>query len=117
MNEVLEAIGANSVPQIMVYNKIDLSGEPPRLLRDVQGRVSRLWCSAATGEGLDLLERALAEFFLHDQVQGWLQFFARDLCVKLGKKLYVFSGRVEMSGVWPGGELQGLAAEEFGKFF
>ena len=73
VNEVLEAIGANSVPQIMVYNKIDLSGEPPRLLRDVQGRVTRLWCSAATGEGLDLLERALGEFFLHDQVQGWLQ--------------------------------------------
>jgi GTP-binding protein HflX len=73
VNEVLDAIGARSVPQILVYNKIDLSAEPPRLLRDVHGRVTRLWCSAGTGEGLDLLEQALGEFFLHDQLQGWLQ--------------------------------------------
>jgi GTP-binding protein HflX len=73
VNEVLDAIGARSVPQILVYNKIDLSAEPPRLLRDVQGRVTRLWCSASTGEGFDLLEQVLDEFFLHDQLQGWLQ--------------------------------------------
>jgi len=73
VNEVLDAIGANAVPQIQVYNKIDLSAEPPRLLRDVQGRVTRLWCSARSGEGLDLLEQALGEFFLADQLQGWLQ--------------------------------------------
>jgi len=73
VNEVLGAIGARSVPQILVYNKIDLSAEPPRLLRDVQGRVTRLWCSASTGEGFDLLEQALDEFFLRDQLQGWLQ--------------------------------------------
>jgi len=73
VNEVLDAIGAEAVPQIQVYNKIDLSAEPPRLLRDVQGRVTRLWCSARSGEGLDLLEQALGEFFLADQLQGWLQ--------------------------------------------
>jgi GTP-binding protein HflX len=73
VNEVLDAIGANAVPQIQVYNKIDLSAESPRLLRDMQGRVTRLWCSARSGEGLDLLEQALGEFFLPDQVQGWLQ--------------------------------------------
>jgi GTP-binding protein HflX len=73
VNEVLQAIGADVVPQILVYNKIDLSAEPPRLLRDVHGRVTRLWCSARTGEGLELLEQALTEFFLPDQVQGWLR--------------------------------------------
>ncbi|MBW2472616.1 MAG: GTPase HflX [Deltaproteobacteria bacterium] len=73
VNEVLQAIGADAVPQILVYNKIDLSAEAPRLLRDVHGRVTRLWCSARTGEGLELLEQALTEFFLPDQVQGWLQ--------------------------------------------
>ncbi|MGB5407793.1 MAG: ribosome rescue GTPase HflX [Thiogranum sp.] len=73
VNEVLAAIGADAVPQILVYNKIDLSAEPPRLLRDVQGRVTRLWCSACSGEGLELLEQALGEYFLRDQVQGWLQ--------------------------------------------
>ncbi len=72
VNEVLNAIGADAVPQILVYNKIDLSTEPARLLRDVHGRATRLWCSAVTGQGIELLEQALTEFFLPDQVQGWL---------------------------------------------
>lgn len=72
VNEVLADIGASEVPQLMVYNKIDLSGEPARLLRDTEGRVTRVWCSAATGEGLDLLESALCEYFMPDQVRGWL---------------------------------------------
>jgi GTP-binding protein HflX len=73
VNEVLAEIGASEIPQILVYNKIDLSAEPPRLLRDVEGQVTRLWCSAASGEGIDLLQQALTEFFLSDQVRGWLQ--------------------------------------------
>ncbi len=73
VNEVLGTIGARQVPQILVYNKCDLSGEPPHLLRDVEGRITRLWCAAATGAGIDLLEQALGEFFLSDQVHGWLQ--------------------------------------------
>jgi GTP-binding protein HflX len=73
VNEVLGNIGARHIPQIMVYNKCDLSAEPPHLLRNVDGQITRLWCSAATGEGLELLEQALGEFFLSDQVRGWLQ--------------------------------------------
>jgi len=73
VNEVLDAIGAREVPQLLVYNKIDLSDEPPHLLRDVEGKVSRVWCSAVSGAGLDLLEQALGECFMADQVHGWLQ--------------------------------------------
>ncbi|HFD81084.1 MAG TPA: GTPase HflX [Gammaproteobacteria bacterium] len=73
VDEVLQGIGAGEVPQLLVYNKIDLSAEPPRLLRDRDGRVTRVWCSAATGAGLDLLQQALGEFFLADRVHGWLQ--------------------------------------------
>jgi len=72
VNEVLDAIGAGDVPQILVYNKIDLSAEPAQLLRDHTGRVTRLWCAAMSGSGIDLLERALGEYFMADQVQGWL---------------------------------------------
>ncbi|VAW78633.1 Ribosome LSU-associated GTP-binding protein HflX [hydrothermal vent metagenome] len=72
VNEVLADIGASDVPQLMVYNKIDLSGEPARLLRDAEGKVTRVWCSAVSGEGLDLLEDALCEYFMPDQVRGWL---------------------------------------------
>ncbi len=72
VNEVLDAIGACDVPQLLVYNKIDLTAESARLLRDADARVTRIWCSAASGEGLDLLTQALGEYFLSDQVQGWL---------------------------------------------
>jgi len=59
VNEVLESIGAQSLPQVAVFNKIDRSGEPPHVERDAGGRVDRLWLSAHTGEGVDLLLEAL----------------------------------------------------------
>lgn len=59
VNEVLESIGAQSLPQIAVYNKIDVSGESPHVELDAQGRVDRLWLSAHAGSGLELLREAL----------------------------------------------------------
>jgi GTP-binding protein HflX len=59
VNEVLGSIGAQSLPQISVFNKIDRSGETPHVGFDEDGRVDRLWLSAHTGEGLDLLREAL----------------------------------------------------------
>ena len=61
---VLEEIGAAEVPRLQVFNKIDLrpeqSGEP-RVERDAQGRPIRVFLSAQTGAGLDLLRAAIAE--------------------------------------------------------
>ena len=103
VNGVLEEIGAGDVPQLMVYNKIDLieggsmgadipvGEDPAAVIQDrdkggadshvgedqkaaVPGRTalaridrmnggspSRVWISAATGEGLDLLREAIGE--------------------------------------------------------
>ncbi|MDS4027709.1 MAG: ribosome rescue GTPase HflX [Candidatus Contendobacter sp.] len=69
---VLAEIGADAVPQLRVYNKIDLSGEPPRLERDAAGRLRAVWASAATGVGIDLLLAALTERLRGDAVHGWL---------------------------------------------
>jgi len=63
VNEVLAGIGAGAVPQLEVYNKIDVLGEAPRLERDADGVARRVWLSAATGAGLELLREALAERF------------------------------------------------------
>lgn len=64
VNEVLAQIGADEVPQLIVYNKIDkLENMPPRIERNVDGEIDRLWLSAQTGEGLDLLRQALQEYF------------------------------------------------------
>jgi len=67
---VLAQIGAAEVPQIQVLNKIDLLDDPaPRVERDVDGRVQRIWLSAQTGAGVDLLVAALTDFFHREAVR------------------------------------------------
>jgi len=61
VNSVLAEIGADHIPQLLVYNKIDLIGIEPQVERDEYDRICRVWISAATGTGLDVLKRALAE--------------------------------------------------------
>lgn len=61
VNSVLEEIGAHSIPQVMVYNKIDRLEQTPRLERNAEGLVASVWISAAKGFGLELLSQAIAE--------------------------------------------------------
>jgi GTPase len=69
VNDVLQQIGADEVHQIEVFNKIDLmEGAEPSIERDEQGQVRRVWLSAATGEGCDLLLQALAEHFRKNHI-------------------------------------------------
>ncbi|MFT5720397.1 MAG: GTP-binding protein HflX [Motiliproteus sp.] len=65
---VLAEIGADAIPTLEVYNKIDLLGEAcPRIDRDEAGRPQRVWLSAVTGEGVELLGQAMAEL-LGDEI-------------------------------------------------
>ncbi|MCD6732591.1 MAG: GTPase HflX [Burkholderiaceae bacterium] len=59
VDRVLEEIGAAGVPRILVHNKIDRAGRPPEVALDRYGRIDRVWTSAATGEGLELLREAI----------------------------------------------------------
>ncbi|HEX5353310.1 MAG TPA: ribosome rescue GTPase HflX [Rhodanobacteraceae bacterium] len=61
VNGVLEEIGAGDVPQLMVYNKIDLLGAVARIDRDAAGVPAAVWLSAAAGDGLELLRQTLGE--------------------------------------------------------
>ena len=63
VNAVLAEIGAADIPQIVVFNKVDLSGDGPRLERDANGRVTQVWLSALTGAGVDLLLAAVSAHF------------------------------------------------------
>ncbi|MES9860090.1 MAG: ribosome rescue GTPase HflX [Candidatus Thiodiazotropha sp. LLP2] len=70
VNDVLQQIGADKVHQIEVFNKIDLlANDEPRIDRDENGRVSRIWLSAQTGEGCELLIQGLTEYFKQDHVR------------------------------------------------
>jgi len=61
VNTVLAEIGADSIPQVLVMNKIDLTQLPPRVVRDEYGKIARIWISAETGSGLDSVRLALEE--------------------------------------------------------
>lgn len=70
VDAVLAQIGAQDVPQIQVVNKIDLVADRQAgVERDARGTVRRVWVSAKTGEGLDLLRAALAERLLPARVR------------------------------------------------
>ncbi len=71
VERVLEEIGAGAVPQLLVFNKCDVLDESqqPRLASDWLEahpgvRRQRVFVSARTGQGLDLLRRAIAEHAL-----------------------------------------------------
>jgi GTPase len=70
VDRVLKEIGAEDVPQIQVMNKIDRLQVEPKVQTDESGQVTRVWVSAKTGEGMDLLTEVLAEYFAHDQIKG-----------------------------------------------
>ncbi|MDA8110224.1 MAG: GTPase HflX [Betaproteobacteria bacterium] len=61
VNKVLAEIGAAGAPQILVWNKIDLSGVAPGVERDEYGKIRRVCVSARTGAGLGALRSAIAE--------------------------------------------------------
>ena len=67
VERVLGEIGAADVPQIVVFNKLDRMAdtERPRILADMievgAGRVPRVFVSALSGEGLDLLRERIAQ--------------------------------------------------------
>ncbi|MBI5447317.1 MAG: GTPase HflX [Gammaproteobacteria bacterium] len=62
VEQVLHEIGADTVPMLRIYNKIDLIGIQPFLQRDpLSGQIKQIWLSAKTGEGINLLQEALVE--------------------------------------------------------
>ena len=67
VNEVLEVIGADKVPIIEIYNKIDLVEEvEPGIMEDADAGLPRIYLSAGSGEGIDLLLDYLASYFKPD---------------------------------------------------
>ena len=73
VNEVLTEIGADQVPCLLVYNKIDLLPDRrPMLERNEEGKPVRIWVSARTGAGIDILLAAISELLGEDVVQRTL---------------------------------------------
>ncbi|SDI02714.1 ribosome rescue GTPase HflX [Pseudomonas panipatensis] len=73
VHAVLSEIGANELPMLEVYNKIDLLPDfEAQIQRDESGKPIRVWLSAQEGRGLDLLKKAVAELLGDDLFVGTL---------------------------------------------
>ena len=61
VNSVLKELEADHVPQIRVYNKIDMLDREPRITNNGAGEGRAVWLSALTGEGLPMLVKAISQ--------------------------------------------------------
>lgn len=67
VEHVLGEIGADEVPVLEVYNKIDLlEGREARIDRNEEGKPIRVWLSAVAGKGHELLFQAVNELLADD---------------------------------------------------
>ena len=75
VNKVLAEIGAQNIPAILVMNKIDqlpeYVGRGPELRYEKDGNISKVYLSARSGEGLELLRGVLATIAQEtDKIRG-----------------------------------------------
>ena len=61
VDAVLAEIGAQQVPCVRVYNKIDRLGRPAGIVRDACGSIVEVWLSAHSGDGVGLLREVIAD--------------------------------------------------------
>ena len=102
VNQVIRDIGADHIPQIEIYNKIDLHGIAPRIERGENGFPDRVWLSARTGAGINFLQEVICQF-----ITGKLQRHRLLLPASAGKlraRLFnigaVENEHVDASGGW-----------------
>ena len=94
VENVLEEIGADDIQTLMVYNKLDLlEDREPRIDRDENGVARRVWVSAQTGAGLDLLQQVIAELLGNEIIHKKIEFSPK--MGKLRALLYEASAVVE----------------------
>lgn len=103
VNEVLMEIGADEIPQVEVYNKIDLLRDvSPRIDKDSDDKVRRVWLSAISGEGLSLVEEVLESHFgkRTEQLTIQLDVTQAKLHAQLFEHAKVLSDEVNNAGGW-----------------
>ena len=72
VDEVLSSIGADAVPQLVVYNKIDRTEHAARIDRTESGEPCAVWLSAAKDKGIELLREAITELVSRQRTTGSL---------------------------------------------
>lgn len=93
VESVLCEIGADEVPRIQVYNKIDLIDVEPAYRREMNGELNRIWLSAQTGAGIEQLLEAIVSYFQND-------YLSRSICLppEAGKLRSMVYSKFEVVG-------------------
>jgi GTP-binding protein HflX len=87
VNAVLAEIGASDVPVLQVYNKIDmLDAQSARIDYNEDGQPVRVWLSAVSGEGIDLLFESITALLSKDIVMDTIRVSPR--CAHLRSMLF-----------------------------
>ncbi len=102
VREVLRGIGAGDIRELLVFNKIDLSGDVPRTALGVDGVATQVWASAGSGAGLPGLREALVHAVRPNQVRRTLHLELQAAAVRsdLYKRNAVRSERQCDDGSW-----------------
>ncbi len=102
VEEVLEQIGAAARPIIQIYNKTDILGVPPRVDRGEDGMPTRVWLSAATGQGIDILLDVMTDALHKDIVSGTVRLGVSQARLRalLYERATVIDERVMKDGSW-----------------
>jgi GTPase len=116
VREVLAGIGAGSIRELTVFNKIDLGGsERARVIAGPDGVPQQAWVSAASGAGLPALREAVGEAVRPNQLRRTLHLELPAAAIRsdLYRRHAVRAERQCEDGSW---EIEvELAAEEFAK--
>ena len=103
VNNVLEEIGADRVPHLKIFNKIDLlDGIEPRIDYNESGVPIRVWISAQEGSGIDLLLKAIGEALAGTLVSETIRIAPEQtrLRSKLYEKGFIEAERIDESGFY-----------------
>ena len=100
--DVLEDIGAGSIPVLKVYNKIDLTDRDAGVLVNGGDRISAVAVSALSGEGIDALREAIDQHLSGQRVRRWVRLEGSD--ARLRAQLYeqgaVLEEVIAEDGAW-----------------
>ncbi len=99
---VLRGIGAGEVRELLVFNKIDLLGEAPRVEAGPDGLPVQAWVSAGTGSGADGLRAAIAACVRPRRLQRTVHLELRAGALRSGlyERHAVRAERIRDDGSW-----------------
>jgi GTP-binding protein HflX len=102
VEDVLESIGADRIPVIRVFNKIDRCGQSARIVRDEHGMPRSVSISARGGEGVADLRQAISDRLASERINRWIELEGRDgrFRAQLFELGVVSEERIAENGSW-----------------